>query len=73
MLDQEIPIEVHHAAEITMHKSTKLPLRKLPMRRSMPLEVAPLSRNEAALLLQNKNIAWITTFAFTVANLDIKC
>ena len=49
MRDQEIPIEVHHTMEIIMHKSTKSPLRKLQMRRLMPPEVAPFSRNKAAL------------------------
>ena len=55
-----------------MHESVKSPLRKLLMWRSMPLEEAPLLGNEAALLSQNENIAWITTFAYTAANLGTK-
>ena len=72
MWDQEILIEVHHAAEITMHESVKSPLRKLQMWRLTPPEVAPLSRNKAVLLSWKGNIAWTTTFASIAAKPDIR-
>jgi hypothetical protein len=38
----------------------------------MPPKAKENSRNEAVLLLQKESTAWITTYASTVANQDIK-
>jgi hypothetical protein len=52
--------------------SEKSSLKNLQMRRLMPPKARVNSRDEAVLPLPKGNTTWITIYASTVANQDIK-
>jgi hypothetical protein len=57
---------------IQMLESEKSSLKNLQMQKLMPPRARGNSRNEAVLPSQKESTAWITIYAFTAANPDIK-